>query len=197
MKKKLSLTGLIDLDASTIEVGRLLAADYLAIGTLSSYDQEILTFESYGATTEKLTASITGDIRLANTTTGVVERAASFAVSHEEVLLGMKTPNQAQILRTLLEKAFQNALPELLKAEAQKEAEEPELTEVFAYVDSKPTGAEVYLDRRYRGVTPLTLNMTPGSHRIEIRAEGYAPWSNEIIAFDGLRVNAVLNPRNN
>jgi hypothetical protein len=64
-------------------------------------------------------------------------------------------------------------------------------------VDSKPTGAEVYLDRRYRGVTPLTLNMTPGSHRIEIRAEGYAPWSNEIIAFDGLRVNAVLNPRNN
>ncbi|KLU39889.1 MAG: CsgG/HfaB family protein [Limnochordia bacterium] len=123
LKKKLSLTGLIDLDASTIEVGRLLAADYLAIGTLSSYDQEILTFESYGATTEKLTASITGDIRLANTTTGVVERAASFAVSHEEVLLGMKTPNQAQILRTLLEKAFQNALPELLKAEAQKEAE--------------------------------------------------------------------------
>ena len=81
MKKKLSLTGLIDLDASTIEVGRLLAADYLAIGTLSSYDQEILTFESYGGTTEKLTASITGDIRLANTTTGVVERAASFAVS--------------------------------------------------------------------------------------------------------------------
>ena len=57
--------------------------DYLAIGTLSSYDQEILTFESYGATTEKLTASITGDIRLANTTTGVVEQAHR-SVSHEE-----------------------------------------------------------------------------------------------------------------
>ncbi len=41
-------------------------------------------------------------------------------------------------------------------------------------VSSAPAGAEIYLDGRYSGITPMTVNrISPGLHRIEIKLAGY------------------------
>jgi hypothetical protein len=41
-------------------------------------------------------------------------------------------------------------------------------------IDSDVTGAQVFMDREYIGVTPLTArDVTPGTHRMNVSAEGY------------------------
>ncbi len=43
------------------------------------------------------------------------------------------------------------------------------------HIDSDVTGAQVFIDRQYLGVTPLTApNVSPGAHRINISAPGYS-----------------------
>ncbi|WP_018110681.1 PEGA domain-containing protein [Thermus igniterrae] len=50
-------------------------------------------------------------------------------------------------------------------------------------VDSRPTGAEVYLDGRLQGRTPLTLTVNPGRQEVELRLSGYQSY------------RVVVNPR--
>lgn len=42
---------------------------------------------------------------------------------------------------------------------------------------SFPTGAEVYLDGRLTTATDNTLNLEPGEYQVEIKKDGYHPWS--------------------
>jgi hypothetical protein len=45
-------------------------------------------------------------------------------------------------------------------------------------VSSSPRGAEVYLDYRYRGTTPVTImGVSVGTHTIELRQSGYETWT--------------------
>ena len=44
-------------------------------------------------------------------------------------------------------------------------------------ISSEPSGAEVYVNTSYRGITPLTLELPPGEYTIEIKKEGYAPYT--------------------
>lgn len=50
-------------------------------------------------------------------------------------------------------------------------------------VDSRPAGAEVYLDGRMSGRTPVSLQVNPGRHEVELRLAGYQPY------------RVVVNPR--
>jgi TolA-binding protein/TolB-like protein len=43
-------------------------------------------------------------------------------------------------------------------------------------VNSVPNEVEVYIDGSYQGKTPLTLSLSSGTHRIEAKLEGYAPY---------------------
>jgi len=41
-------------------------------------------------------------------------------------------------------------------------------------IDSDPRGAEIYINNRYRGKTPLDItDLVPGSYKLELRIEGY------------------------
>lgn len=52
-------------------------------------------------------------------------------------------------------------------------------------VAAEPVTAEVYVDGIDVGRTPLEIELTPGAHRIELRAEGYQPLVQEVDASDG------------
>jgi hypothetical protein len=39
-------------------------------------------------------------------------------------------------------------------------------------VTSNPAGVQVFVDNESRGVTPLTLNLSPGQHKVELRGDG-------------------------
>lgn len=53
-------------------------------------------------------------------------------------------------------------------------------------VGSTPSGASVYLDNKYRGVTPMVLtDITAGSHAIVLRQNGYQDWSSTVAVTGG------------
>jgi hypothetical protein len=55
---------------------------------------------------------------------------------------------------------------------------------------SSPPGAEIYLDSEYRGTTPATVPAVPsGGHTLEIRQDGYDPWSGSVNVRAGGMVN--------
>ena len=62
-------------------------------------------------------------------------------------------------------------------------------------VDSRPTGARVFLDGRLVGTTPLTIAAVPaGEHAIRLERDGYRRWSSSVrvVAAEQNRVTASL-----
>ncbi len=55
-------------------------------------------------------------------------------------------------------------------------------------VRSDPSGAQVYLDGTYRGLTPLVAATAPGRHRIEVKKAGYRPYQATVRLAPGERV---------
>lgn len=55
-------------------------------------------------------------------------------------------------------------------------------------VDSRPAGAEVYLDGRLSGRTPVSLQVNPGRHEVELRLAGYQPYRVTVNPRPGERV---------
>src|SRR5262249_48830538 len=64
-------------------------------------------------------------------------------------------------------------------------------------VDSTPRGAEISVDDRRTGVTPLTLEtLPPGSHEVRVEKEGHRPYRESVSLESGAsgRVTARLAP---
>jgi PEGA domain/Protein kinase domain len=62
-------------------------------------------------------------------------------------------------------------------------------------VDSRPTGAKVFLDGKPIGTTPLMVpSVAAGDHAIRIELDGYRPWSSSVrmVAAESNRVTASL-----
>jgi formylglycine-generating enzyme required for sulfatase activity len=53
-------------------------------------------------------------------------------------------------------------------------------------VRSVPSGAQVTTGGSFRGLTPVTIDLSPGmSHSVSVARAGYAPWTREIVAEAG------------
>lgn len=49
------------------------------------------------------------------------------------------------------------------------------------YLDSKPKGAEIYINGRYQDKTPARFaNLMPDTYQIEVKKTGYYPWKKEV-----------------
>ena len=62
-------------------------------------------------------------------------------------------------------------------------------------VDSRPTGARVFLDGKPIGTTPLMVpSVAAGEHNVRLELEGYRPWSSSVrmVAAESNRVTASL-----
>ncbi len=64
------------------------------------------------------------------------------------------------------------------------------------YVESNPSGAEVYIDGYYEGTTPLTIpNILPGTYTVKITKDGYNDYYESVYISPGASkiLNAKLN----
>ena len=64
-------------------------------------------------------------------------------------------------------------------------------------VTSSPSGAEVYLNNAFRGLTPITLDsLTPGSYTVLLKLSGYSDWSAtaQVAAGQTSQLTATLTP---
>ncbi len=61
-------------------------------------------------------------------------------------------------------------------------------------IESRPTGAEVTLDGRPAGVTPLTIaSVAPGRHTVVITAAGMKPVTSTVIVKAGERARVAAS----
>lgn len=66
-----------------------------------------------------------------------------------------------------------------------------------AEITSAPSGANVYINNVFTGITPLTFqNVTPGTYTVQIMMEGYTPYSTtgQVTAGKNIRLAASLTP---
>ena len=71
----------------------------------------------------------------------------------------------------------------------------PPKTEAALVIESKPSGAAVFLDGRQVGTTPLTFPLVQiGTHSVRITLDGYRPWTSpvQVSATETNRVTASL-----
>jgi hypothetical protein len=62
----------------------------------------------------------------------------------------------------------------------------PAPTTSIISISSSPSGANVYLDNVYKGITPLTLtDVAPGTYTMEMKLGGYNDWSTSVQATAG------------
>jgi hypothetical protein len=53
-------------------------------------------------------------------------------------------------------------------------------------VQSNPSGASIYLNSAYRGITGTTItNLTPGSYRLVLQKDGYRSWTDTVVITPG------------
>ncbi len=69
-------------------------------------------------------------------------------------------------------------------------------TNGYLSVSSSPSGAIVYIDGVYKGVSPLTVTLAAGSHTIRMVMAGYNSWSGSTTVNTGqtTSVSATLDP---
>ncbi|HPP43118.1 MAG TPA: PEGA domain-containing protein, partial [Caldisericia bacterium] len=48
-------------------------------------------------------------------------------------------------------------------------------------IKSNPSGATVYIKNKEKGLTPLTINLSPGSYNIRLEKENYLPYNDTIV----------------
>ena len=69
----------------------------------------------------------------------------------------------------------------------------PTVTSGSLQVDSNPSGAAVYVDNSYRGVTSTFIgNLAPGSHSVRLTKAGYQDWTGTVSIGSG--VTTYLSP---
>ncbi len=60
-------------------------------------------------------------------------------------------------------------------------------------IDSKPTGAEIFLNGKDMGKTPYkAINIKPGTYKVEIKKDGYLPFNTQITIVKGKPANFVF-----
>jgi len=61
-------------------------------------------------------------------------------------------------------------------------------------IDSRPDFAEIRIDGKFIGTTPLNYRLAPGVHQLELTRARYGSWVRELTVTEGLptRVTALL-----
>jgi hypothetical protein len=72
---------------------------------------------------------------------------------------------------------------------APKAAARPEVFVGSLVIDSRPTGARIFVDGRAVGTTPLSVpDVQAGSHVVRLELEGHRPWTASVRVAAGQRV---------
>jgi hypothetical protein len=194
-------------------VGNLASGSHLVTLTLAGFVtwSQMVTVKSGETTTvtATLVAEVnptTGDLRVSSTPSGaaVYVNGNFVGTTPADSLLDVTdlTPGTATVV---LKKSGYQDYSTMAVIEAGK------LVQVFATlqpgtvpppvataeITSTPSGANVYINNVFTGITPLTFqNVNPGTYSVEIRLDGYTPYSTtgQVVAGQNIRIAASLAP---
>lgn len=189
IEQGLTMSGLIDSDKTTVQIGKLLGANYIITGSVVSLTTKTVRFKGYKIETEKVITEMSVNVKIINITTGKIEFASLFNAK-EEVLNAAASTESTGIERTLLTNALKSAVTELVKKIDAKNIKNIE--KIVVNFESNPNGADVEIDGVFYGNTPTTVPLNPGLHEVVISLAGYESWTKKINAIEGLTIKATL-----
>lgn len=113
-----------------------------------------------------------------------------------------ETMAPGSVIEKVIEKALENLQKTLRKEEGKNWAQ----SVTFFYVQeqqirskiniySNPSGAQVYINDKYEGNTPLTLSLLPGNYRVVLKKEGYEDYYTNIVVQEGRDRDYTFNLR--
>jgi hypothetical protein len=146
------------------------------------------------ASCEPLTAaqSIHGFIESGNLNLEVGGKTRSYAVV-TSAYIGPSAQNTgtAASTPTLIRATDATSLPPVEAAQSPK----PDSTSAVAFT-SDPTGADIYIDEKFVGNTPSTIQLSPGEHAVRIESSGRKVWTRTLTVTPGNKstVQATLPP---
>ncbi len=165
-------------------LGKLLQADAIVTGSVNRYDVERRVFEGHGtsALTDLYRMSITlqiididsGEIRFSETFD--IERKNTYAQATSAPAKPLS--RESELLKGLLDNTAKDKVKSALRQIAGGVGIAGRMLAVPITTD--PPGAEIIIGGVIEGNSPLTVNLTPGIHEIEIVKVGYAPWKRRV-----------------
>lgn len=78
------------------------------------------------------------------------------------------------------------------ETESLRAASNPESESGSVEIGSDPPGADIYLDGKFVGETPSTLQLAAGTHHLEVKASGRKSWERDLEVLKGSRL--TLHP---
>ncbi len=83
-----------------------------------------------------------------------------------------------------------------MKSEAPPEAHDTHASSGNITVSSDPPGAEIYVDGKFVGQTPSTIELPAGSHHVEVKSRGRQEWARDldVLKDSQLTLHPVLEP---
>ena len=191
------------IDSSRASKGRwLIGAVMLAVGLLAGFAGGVALVTRYSgdqdASVRPLDLSrVDSDTTRAEVQPSppepVVDRPANDPITSPPVASGTNDAPRTVEARSVTPEP--EPLPTAQRAPALRPERIPQSTPTGLYVQSSPSGAEVYLDDKLISTTPFQLSdIVPGRHTIRIDLEGYPSWSAPVNIRPGARttVSAVL-----
>ncbi len=177
-------------------LGQLLDADAVVTGSVTRYDVERKTLSRYNLLADIYRMSI--NLQIIDIDSGVVKFSKGFEVERKKTYTDARgAPRRPQSRETEL-------LHELLENQA-SEGVQLALREITAGlgtagkliavpIHSTPEGADIVIGGIFYGTTPMVHDLSLGTHDIEIKLRGYAPWSYRVKVEPGRKIEAVLSP---
>jgi hypothetical protein len=194
-------------------VGNLLAGSHTVILSLAGYQDWISTVGVSTGQTTSVTATLASDPKPVLGTVSISSDPSGASVYADDIYVGQTTHGIPLVFtqvkpgyHTLLlsKSGYQDYSTNGVVTAGQnldlvvKLTPSPQQpTTGSISVTSAPTGAEVYLDNAFRGLSPMTLDsMSPGTHAVLISLSGYQDWSSQIQVTAGqtTQIAATLLP---
>jgi len=178
----------------------------LAVGLLAGFAGGVALVTRYGGEQDASVRSLDLN-RVDSETTGavvqpsppapVVDRPATDPIAPAPVASATNDPPRTVEAQSVTPEPKPEPLATRQRAPAGRPERIPQSTLTGLYVQSRPSGANVYLDDKLISTTPFQLSdIVPGRYTIRIDREGYRSWSAPVNIQRGARTNisAVLAP---
>lgn len=179
-------------------LGKLLEAQAIVTGSVNRYDIERRTFQALGtsAVTDTYRMSIT--LQVIDVDSGEVKFSETFDIERKNTYAKASSAPQKFLSREseLLEALLENTAKEKVTSALRQISAGTGIAGRLLAVPivTVPAGAEVIVGGVVEGTSPLTVNLTPGVHEIEIIKVGFAPWKRRVRVEPDFQLEVHLSP---
>jgi curli biogenesis system outer membrane secretion channel CsgG len=177
-----------------IKVCREKNAQFLVVGSVSSFRIDKREGVAYGVTRRLFSTRVNMDLRVIDVaSTEVVYQASPTKTVNVQLPEGITEFTEVYDWESVLRTAVAEAGAEMTAKLAQSTGVEPQAeSTVKVTLSTTPAGADILIDGDFAGNTPSELAVPARRFRLKLQRQGYQPWENEVMPREGMSISPAL-----